>query len=297
MIHLGRDERRKSRLVRTGGRVWHLIVMLCVTVVLMLASWKIARHRQILETEVLDQHGTARVPDTQAQHTVPEVADESEAVQLSRLVEFTDHSRNIDPDSYYYLLDLAGRNSPAWLETHARRDVSYAQLFRDPDKYRGQLLFLTGRLRRLVVDDCGPNDYGLTVRYEGWLFTPDSGQLGYAVIVTEPPRGMPLGAIYENVSVAGYFLGWWRHQNKLDKPTSSPVILANRFHWIQQSAVAGDKSTGARFGLAVGAAIVLAALVVVWATTRDRLKRPDSTSGDVFVFQENSPNLPEDIHE
>ena len=211
MLRFGSNEPPKPRrIVPTRGRVWHLIVMLVVTVGMMVGAWFHANRLQ-QEESVDDKSGTATVTAPSEMPTdeqpIPEADDAVTAVELSRLSVFQDHSRDIEPDPYYYLLDLARRNPTKWMEQHARRDVTWAHLFRNPDKYRGQLIFLRGRLRRLSQEDVGSNDYEFTTRYEGWLYTDEGGQFPYAVIVSDPPTGMPLGLINEPVTVAGYFLG------------------------------------------------------------------------------------------
>ena len=62
--------------------------------------------------------------------------------------------RNADENEYEYrsynqVLLEASRVSPAGLAAGARHDLTYAHLFEEPAKYRGQVVHLSGRLRRL----------------------------------------------------------------------------------------------------------------------------------------------------
>jgi hypothetical protein len=266
--------------------------MLTVTIGLMVGAWFKANQLQHAEHAIQDESGTATVSAEPEMFEIESLAPDSnttaEAVELSRISDFQDHSRELDPDPYYYLLDLARRNPAAWMESHARRDVTWAHLFREPEKYRGQLIYLKGRLRRLVVDDCDPNEYGIAKRYEGWMFTDESGHHGYAVIVAEPPVGMPVGAIYEYASVAGYFLGWWRHQNQLDKPTSSPILFAQRFNWIHPPTVRPDASLAVTYGLPIGIAIAVLGVAVAVVTLRRKPPPHDTVaaSSEPLEFEE-----------
>jgi len=238
MLRFGAAHPAKPRsLVPRHARVWHLVFMLLVTVALM--SWLGFRATQ--ENDSADPsttvNGSAIVTEGQeSTDQAPSTSEGDDSVrmaELSRLDSFIDHDSNPAADPYYYLLDLARHNPAEWIERHARRDLTWAHLLREPAKYRGQLVLLRGRLRRLVRDELDSNEYGLETRYEGWLYTEESGKYAYATIVTDPPAGMPLGSINESVTVAGYFLGWWRHHNQEGKPTSSPLILGRRINWHQ----------------------------------------------------------------
>jgi hypothetical protein len=266
--------------------------MLVMALGMMVASWAVANRARTQEAAIEDKSGTATVTD----EPEPMLRDESaeseamvHAVELSRLSDFQDHARAFEPESYYYLLDLARRNPPKWLDEHARRDVTWAHLFRDPDKYRGQLIFLKGRLRRLVEDDAGENEYGFVKRYEGWLYTDEGGQYPYAVIVSDPPTGMPLGSIYEWVSVSGYFLGWYRYTSQEGKPHAAPILLGRRFHWHQQPPVRPDIGLGLTGGL-IAAAIAAIGLIVFAYLALRKQPTPAATSSepssDSLVFEE-----------
>ncbi len=290
------DPEKPRRLFPARARVWHLVFMLVMTVLLMIwmAVW--AYRADAPGEPIRDLSGTSVVTESPSTSRAdqPSAEDEAETIrmiELSRLREFVDHERDLAAEPYYYSLDLARHNPPEWLEEHGRRDLTWAQLFRDPEKYRGQLVLLRGRLRRLIRDDVDANDYGLTSRYEGWLYTEDSGKYAYCVIVTDPPTGMPLGAINESVAVAGYFLGWWRHKNQDDKLTSSPVILGHRFVWHEQPE-RPDVVFARSHGLAIGVAVAIVLLVFFVAFFARRKRRSPVASAlerdlALHVFEEH----------
>jgi hypothetical protein len=262
----------------------------------MFGMWFHVQRLQQQEGSVADMSNTATVTaaaelPTEEQPTA-ESDDAVEAVELSRLSDFQDHARDIEPDPYYYLLDLARRNPAKWMDEHARRDVTWAHLFRNPDKYRGQLIFLRGRLRRLSQEDVGSNDYGFTARYEGWLYTDEGGQFPYAVIVSDPPTGMPLGLINEPVTVAGYFLGWYRYHNQEGKVHAAPILLGRHFCWITTPPLRPDASFGSTYGLAIGIAIVAIALAAIFLNRRKRTSPATDTSS-----QESEPLIFEEVQE
>jgi hypothetical protein len=144
----------------------------------------------------------------------------------SQLESFVDHARSIDPTSYYYLLDRATKADPTPLYNLPAKQVSYAQLLDEPERYRGIPVHLIGRLHRLVDYRAQPNPYDIKRQYEGWLYSTTSGSLPYCLVMAHQPASVPLGEnIFEQVEAVGYFLGWWRYQTKEGKRTSAPIIM------------------------------------------------------------------------
>src|SRR5579871_6811983 len=74
--------------------------------------------------------------------------------------------------AYNYLLVQSRKFSPADLHKQARTDLTFVHLWEEPAKYRGHLMTLKGRLRRLVRYDPTPlaAKEGVPDLYEGWLY-------------------------------------------------------------------------------------------------------------------------------
>ncbi|GEM_PF-4494129 len=267
------------------ARLPNLIVMLVVVVGLMAYSTMRAGWLGDQEQPV---DATPLVSETAEEVRPPDVSTAIgiRSVELSRLADFVDHSLELDPDPYYYLLDLARHNPADWIEKNARRDVTLAHLLRDPDNYRGQAIALRGRLRRLVRDEFDDNEYGFQMRYEGCVYTDEGGRTPYIVIVAEPPTGMPLGNIFEHVTVAGYFLGWWRHDTQESKRYSSPVLLARRFRWQAPPALRPDAEWTNTYGLAVGVAIAILSIITAVLVMRRTRPTPVATTDPAPLFFE-----------
>ncbi len=278
------------------ARLPNLIVMLIVVAGLM--AYTTMRAARLVEQERPANEVPIVSETAEAVATSPDSPPaDVRAVELTRLADFVDHSLELDPDPYFYLLDLARHNPADWLEKNARRDVTLAHLLRDPEKYRGQLIALSGRLRRLIRDEFDDNDYGFQMRYEGCVYTDEGGRTPYIVIVAEPPTGMPLGNIFEHVTVAGYFLGWWRHDTQEGKRYSSPVLLARRFRWRHPPALRPDAEWTNSYGLAVGVAIAvlsIAAAVLVMRRARPAPVATTSTDSDALVFEQREEPRIED---
>ncbi len=91
--------------------------------------------------------------------------------------------------AYDYLLIQARRAAPLALAKLARKDLTFAHLFEEPQRYRGEVVHVEGRLRMLRRFDAPrlAAKQGVSTLYEGWIF--EEAYLGnpYCVIVSEIP--------------------------------------------------------------------------------------------------------------
>jgi hypothetical protein len=115
------------------------------------------------------------------------------------------------------------------LAQKARLDVTYAHLFEQPEEYRGVLVHVTGRMRRLRRFESPAfvrESYDIPFIYEGWTF--DSERYGTnptCLIFTELPQGIGIGEeIDQHVSFDGYFFKRYRYQAG-DGWRDAPLII------------------------------------------------------------------------
>src|SRR5208337_2870362 len=130
-------------------------------------------------------------------------------------------------------------------QKRARKDVLYNDFHSSPGSMRLQIVELKLNVRQIVRLENPPKD-GITEPmttpdgnpiYELRGFTQEGGSNLYFGIVTDLPKGMPIGAsVNEDVKLVGYFFklqGYFSQQQQLDaertgkKPTmlKAPVIL------------------------------------------------------------------------
>ena len=73
----------------------------------------------------------------------------------------------------------------------------FPDIFKNSSRYKGRLVTLTGRVRKLMHYPAEKNDYGIKTLYEAWLFTDASQQNPTVVVCTEVPPalqdGLPKG--------------------------------------------------------------------------------------------------------
>jgi hypothetical protein len=133
--------------------------------------------------------------------------------------------------------------SQAALRKAARTDLTYAQIFAEPKKYRGQVVHIDGKLRMLARLD--PSDEakanGVSDQYEAWILNEGAGQLFVFVFTQLPPSLRPyLGEAGKNkikdnkldvqVSGDGYFYKKFRYKaldSKANTARDAPVFIGH----------------------------------------------------------------------
>lgn len=107
----------------------------------------------------------------------------------------------------------------------------FADVFAHPEEYTGELLFMTGYVRKLVKHPLDADDPHPTQTYEAWMYTPDSQHNPVVVVFSELPEGMPIGGdLVESVEVTGYFfkIDGYRAQDLI---RAAPMLLAKTIDW------------------------------------------------------------------
>jgi|GEM_PF-3477304 len=192
-----------------------------------------------------------------AVRTREEKSGESVALPPDLLAPVTNRTsiRAAESDAYYYVLDHARKVSLAKQKAaaarhlqerlrkfradpaNARRKFSlFADMFRNPADYQGELVTLSGYLRKLESYSADENPYGIETLYEGWLFIPDSQRNPVVVVTTEIPERIPQGPqlvkeeVVNGIEVTGYYFKLYRFPAQ-DGDRGAPMILARRLEW------------------------------------------------------------------
>ena len=142
--------------------------------------------------------------------------------------------RNPEQDAYNYLLAKTRAIPSSDLEKAARKNVAFAVLMLESDRFRGELVTIDGKLRRLTSLKATKNDYGLDQLYEAWVFNADSGSNPYCIVCTSVPDGIAQGHRIEQpvrVRVTGYFFKRYGYGTANNRFHVAPLILAKRLRW------------------------------------------------------------------
>lgn len=133
--------------------------------------------------------------------------------------------------AYYYAMTVAHKTPVDALFKTARRDLTYIQIFDEPEVHRGQVIYLEGDLKRLWRFE--PADRmkkeGVKDHYEGWIFDRRyPGQPArHCLIFTELPEGIKPGENLDYpVKFAGYLFKRYRVRDA--KPAFDAPLLIGR---------------------------------------------------------------------
>jgi len=184
-------------------------------------------------------------------------AEEPEFPDLSAVQDRTRGIRDEERDAYFQLLDYAAAGNPEAQAAAAARNLTgfeqefreeqeraraknpelpryryslYADLLKNPQRYRGELLTLSGHIRRLEKMPLIDGDEDRGVAFQSYLFTEDSRSHPYIIVTREVADGMPRGNVLEEATVTGYFLKIYAYDAQ-DAARVAPLILAGRLQW------------------------------------------------------------------
>ncbi len=135
--------------------------------------------------------------------------------------------------AYAEVLALANYTSDRAFRRAAARDVTYYNLFTDPATYRGDVVRIDGRLRRLLRWKPPPEAAarGVNDLYEAWLFNDDAGYGNpFCAVFTELPPGLAPRDKFEPpvpVSFAGYFFKKFRYRAPDKKWRDAPLLIGH----------------------------------------------------------------------
>lgn len=132
--------------------------------------------------------------------------------------------------AYTYLLIQAHRTSTQAFANSVRRDLTYAHLLEQPSTYRGEVVHLEGRLKRLRRFDAptAARQEGILEIYEGWVFDDLYFTNPYCVLCTDTPSDIAVGErIEERVQFDGYFFKRYRYKDGEGRYRDCPLLIGH----------------------------------------------------------------------
>jgi hypothetical protein len=209
--------------------------------------------------------------------------------------------------AFLRLLQILQATPEEQLQAASLGAVAYAQLFSEPQHFRGRLVDIHGDVvqaawrdapRRYLPQreflapmvpgtvmpalwsaacDLTPTvppemmqalNYGVRGWYELWLRPGGRGNFPVVIYVLQLPEGFPLGQqLRETVSLTGFFYRIWPYQAQ-DTLRIAPLVLARSLRWSAQAAPVQAAPTALQWVLIVAGAALFAVLVVVLVARR-----------------------------
>ena len=114
--------------------------------------------------------------------------------------------------------------------------VTFRQLSEQSNRYRGEIVTLSGEAVRIVPQKANVNPHGIEKYYEVWL-KPAGGRVPLVFLCLDMPPDYPLGQGPQQVEASGYFykrLGYPSEERDAEGRNvfrSSPLVLAKTLHW------------------------------------------------------------------
>jgi hypothetical protein len=164
----------------------------------------------------------------EAESVTSGATDEDPEEMAAAEIEFqalTDNTVGIKPNdmfAYLRLFDWVEHQSFTQMKQRAARHVTFDDLMRTPDKFRGKLVEIDLNVRQAIpFDEPNVSDKKL---YEIRGYNQSSGAWLYFVIAPDWPSGMKTGGdIHEQVRVEGYFLKIHGYEEAGAKPRAAPL--------------------------------------------------------------------------
>jgi hypothetical protein len=178
------------------------------------------------------------------------------------------------------LLDILRQTDLAEIRRASMGPVTYAQLFNQPENYRGRLVTVAGVVRRVERIELPRNDYGIAAYSQVWLFPNDNPSSPEVVYCLDLPKGFPTGAkLTAEAGVTGFFFKRWAYPTA-DADRIAPLLLAKTLHWWKEPAVTPEPSAHPRWLPLVVVLGALAAMFSAWyASLRTRPSRVPLPAG------------------
>ncbi|MDD4267583.1 MAG: hypothetical protein PHO07_03510 [Pirellulales bacterium] len=184
--------------------------------------------------------------------------------------------RRAEQAAWFQLLDKLRSTDEAALAGRSIGRTTLIQLFRQPDEYRGELVTISGILRRCEEVNAPNNDRDFTSYYQTWVFPDDNPSNPIVVYCLRVPDGFPLGLeLAERVELVGFFFKRWSYAAR-DTVRLAPVVLAKGLAWTP-AVKAPARTEPVSLPLLVAAAAGIAAAVVLASWWRTRRIRPAKT--------------------
>jgi hypothetical protein len=185
--------------------------------------------------------------------------------------------------AYWRLMAWQQHESLTELRKRARTDVTFKQLWQQPDKWRGKLVEIPVHLRQTThVDDLPDNALGLKSMCEVWGWTTDSQPYSYWFVCPRLPPGMPSGAnIAEEATFVGYFLKLLPYEDHEGISRATPLLIGRLvWHPTENPLARSDEWMWPWIGGGVLAILFAARWGLTWAGRKPDAGEARSTSVD-----------------
>ena len=186
---------------------------------------------------------------------------------------------------YNQFLKRAFFTSPKAFASGVKTDLTYTHLLGDPERYRGEVVRIDGRLLR--INKFPPphevQEEGVSALYEAYIFNESFGSSPYCVVFTNWPEHLPLSYLGQakikdtvRVRTDGYFVKTYKYKASDGRNTERelPLVVTHTLQFEKPPEVVTDRREWVYlwmygFMAALGALVVGVLGVTYWYRRND----------------------------
>jgi hypothetical protein len=186
--------------------------------------------------------------------------------------------RPAEMDAWFRLLERLARDEWGETQTAPAPVVSFGQLFKQPEVYRGRLVTVEGTVRRVEFMEAPENFYGIGSYFRLWL-QPVGSNSPIVIYSLEIPEGFPAMRIAqtpdsyldleESVRITGFFFKRWPYSAR-DGTRLAPVLLSRTFAWTPGLSSLADPDNLPRpaFWIVLFSGTAVLGIAIAWSVYR-----------------------------
>ncbi|NQU20933.1 MAG: hypothetical protein HQ567_06585 [Candidatus Nealsonbacteria bacterium] len=191
--------------------------------------------------------------------------------KLFRTIRDDTRFRKQEQESWFNMLKVLKETDQETLDKASTGPVAFVQLQQQSNEYRGELVTVSGTVRRACPTGAARNDLGIERLWQVWLWPDDVSPI--VIYCLDLPEGFPTGMeVVADVEITGFFFKRCVYSGKDKKVRTSPAVLARTVNW-QPPPPRGNESSGPDFTgvlwIMAGALVVsIFAAIFVFCRTR-----------------------------
>lgn len=191
--------------------------------------------------------------------------------------------------AYWRMLKWAYAVPGEELKKQARTDLMFTHLFQSPNKYRGALVNVKLRVRRVLHHEAPQNSANVTDVYEAWGPSQDSQTYPYCVVFVDVPPGVPVSPSVEfDARFVGFFYKKLAYEDAMGNQRSAPLLIGRMINDpALQSQSQPDQGLSLQWILGIVLSLIAALVLLQWwsrvATTTSRTPLIDEAKVDTYL--------------
>ncbi len=212
--------------------------------------------------------------------------DASDALSL---VQDNTYFRPAESAAWFGLFERLQEMNSAQLGEATLGEMTYVQLLKQPQVYRGKVVTIRGILRRDEVERPAENALGIEAYHRLVIQPQGGGHWPFVVYCLELPSNFPRGDNLQTpIAVTGYFFKNWSYAWQ-DGLGVAPVVLARQVDWQPTPAPPTRRApSGQNLTTAITVACVFAALTVYLVLRNTRRPQRSSPTTESISFPDES---------